>query len=90
MAKNYYEAQNFILDNIQIVDYISESVILKKKGAVYAGICPFHEEKTPSFFVSPSKGIWKCFGCGQGGNVIGFNMKNNSNSWKESIEEFSN
>ena len=53
-----------------IVDVISGYVTLKKKGSNYWGCCPFHNEKTGSFTVSPSKGIYKCFGCGKGGNAV--------------------
>ena len=62
-----------------IVDVISGYVKLTKKGSNYFGLCPFHNEKTPSFVVSPSKGVYKCFGCGKGGNargVVGFHMRN--------------
>lgn len=58
-----------------IVDIVSESVKLKKAGRSYSGLCPFHHEKTPSFSVSPDKQIYKCFGCGEAGNVISFVMK---------------
>ena len=58
-----------------IVDVVSENVKLKKTGRNYSGLCPFHHEKTPSFSVSPDKQIYKCFGCGEAGNVISFVMK---------------
>ena len=58
-----------------IVDVISESIPLKKKGKNYVGLCPFHNEKTPSFMVNQDKQIYHCFGCGEGGNVISFVMK---------------
>jgi len=64
-----------ILRNIDIVDYISKFVSLRKSGANWVGNCPFHKEKTPSFMVSDSKGIYKCFGCGKGGDVITFAME---------------
>ena len=60
-----------ILDTAQIVEVVGEFVQLKKRGANYVGLCPFHNEKTPSFSVSESKGIFKCFGCGKAGNEIG-------------------
>ena len=63
-----------ILDAANIVDVVSEFVTLRKRGVNYVGLCPFHNEKTPSFYVSPSKGICKCFSCGKGGNVIHFLM----------------
>lgn len=61
-----------LIDAIPIESYISRFVSLKKKGANFWGLCPFHNEKTPSFSVAPEKGIFKCFGCGKGGNVISF------------------
>lgn len=61
-----------ILSNIDIVDIISRYVPLKRSGSNYSGPCPFHNEKTPSFMVSPQKQIFKCFGCGKGGNVFTF------------------
>lgn len=61
-----------LLNAIPIESYIERVVALKKRGANYIGLCPFHSEKTPSFSVSPSKGIFKCFGCGKGGNLITF------------------
>jgi DNA primase len=59
-----------ILDAAQIVDVVSEFVTLRRRGVNYIGLCPFHNEKTPSFSVSPSKGLCKCFSCGKGGNVV--------------------
>ena len=61
-----------ILSNIDIVDIIGKYMPLKRSGSNFSGNCPFHNEKTPSFMVSPSKQIFKCFGCGKGGNVITF------------------
>ena len=60
---------------VDIGDVVSDYVTLKKKGANFFGLCPFHEEKTPSFSVNPSRGIYKCFGCGKGGNVFSFLME---------------
>ena len=57
-----------ILDAAQIVDIVSDFVTLRKRGVNYVGLCPFHDDKTPSFYVSPSKGLCKCFSCGKGGN----------------------
>ena len=70
-----------ILDAANIVDVISEFVTLRKRGVNYVGLCPFHNEKTPSFYVSPSKGICKCFSCGKGGNVIHFLMEHEQLSY---------
>ncbi|NOZ43865.1 MAG: hypothetical protein GXP45_01690 [bacterium] len=61
-----------ILQNVDIVDVIGKYVQLKRAGSNFSGKCPFHNEKTPSFMVSPQKQIFKCFGCGIGGNVITF------------------
>lgn len=61
-----------VLDAANIVDVVSQFVTLRKRGVNYVGLCPFHNEKTPSFYVSPSKGICKCFSCGKGGNAIHF------------------
>ena len=58
-----------------IVDIVGEFVDLKKSGKEYKARCPFHEERTPSFYVVPDKGFYKCFGCGESGNVFGFLMK---------------
>ena len=64
-----------LIDRCNIVDVVSSYVRLKKTGANYLGLCPFHNEKTPSFTVSAEKQLYKCFGCGAGGNVIGFVMQ---------------
>ena len=64
-----------ITNRIDIIDVVGEFVKLKKRGANYLGLCPFHGEKTPSFTVSPSKEIYKCFGCGRSGNTITFLME---------------
>ena len=64
-----------LIDRCNIVDVVSSYVRLKKAGANYLGLCPFHNEKTPSFTVSPEQQLYKCFGCGAGGNVIGFVMQ---------------
>jgi len=61
-----------ILSSVDIVDVISRHVQLKRSGSNFSGCCPFHHEKTPSFMVSPQKQIFKCFGCGKGGNVFTF------------------
>ncbi len=74
-----------ILDATQILDVVSSFVDLKKRGVNYLGLCPFHNEKTPSFTVSPAKGIFKCFGCGEGGNAIYFLMKHEHYSYVEAL-----
>lgn len=70
-----------ILDAANIVDVVSEFVTLRRRGVNFVGLCPFHNEKTPSFYVSPSKGICKCFSCGKGGNVIHFLMEHEQMSY---------
>ena len=74
-----------ILDTAHIEDVVQEFVSLKKRGVNYIGLCPFHNEKTPSFTVSPSKGIFKCFGCGKGGNAVNFIMEHESLSYPEAL-----
>ncbi|WP_273497546.1 DNA primase [Peptoniphilus rhinitidis] len=75
-----------IRDRADIVDLIGGYVDLKRSGSNYMGLCPFHSEKTPSFSVSPSKGIFKCFGCGVGGDVITFIMKRENLGFREAVE----
>ena len=75
-----------ILSRIDIIDIIGGFVKLKKRGANYLGLCPFHNEKTPSFTVSPSKEIYKCFGCGRSGNAISFVMEHEKYSYVEAIK----
>lgn len=74
-----------VADKNDIYDVISKSVHLKKAGSSYIGLCPFHHEKTPSFSVSPRRGIFKCFGCGVGGDVIRFVMKNEDLSFHDAV-----
>lgn len=74
-----------IMDTARIEEVVGEFVSLKKRGANYIGCCPFHNEKTPSFYVSPSKGIFKCFGCGKSGNVVGFLMEHEHYSYPEAL-----
>ena len=69
-----------------IVDIVGDYVTLKKKGVNYQACCPFHNEKTPSFVVSPSKGVYKCFGCGKGGNAVTFIMEHESVSFPEALK----
>ena len=76
---------NRILDAAQIVDVVSEFVTLRKRGVNYVGLCPFHDDKTPSFYVSPSKGLCKCFACGKGGNVVHFIMEHEQMSYPEAL-----
>ena len=79
-----------ILDAANIVDVVSEFVTLRRRGVNYVGLCPFHNEKTPSFYVSPSKGICKCFSCGKGGNAIHFLMEHEQMSFQDAAEWLAN
>ena len=74
-----------ILDSANISDVVSEFVTLKKRGVNQLGLCPFHNEKTPSFTVSPAKGIFKCFGCGKGGNSVNFIMELEQLSYPDAL-----
>ncbi len=74
-----------ILSRIDIIDIVSSFIKLKKRGSNYLGLCPFHNEKTPSFTVSPSKEIYKCFGCGRSGNSISFLMEHEKYSYVEAL-----
>lgn len=69
-----------------IYDIVKEFVTLKKAGANYKGLCPFHDEKTPSFIVSPSKQLFKCFSCGEGGDAVGFIMKHEQMTYPEALK----
>lgn len=80
------ETVNRILDAAQIVDVVSDFVTLKKRGANHIACCPFHNEKTPSFSVSASKGIYKCFGCGKSGTAVGFVMEHENMSYTEALK----
>jgi len=79
------ETTERIIETAEITDVIQDFVNLKKRGTNYLGLCPFHSEKTPSFTVSPSKGIFKCFGCGKGGNAINFIMEHEHLSYPEAL-----
>ena len=84
---SYQQAVEQIKNSLDIVDVVSKYVVLKKTGRNYQGLCPFHNEKTPSFVVTPDKQIFKCFGCGEGGDVLTFLMKINNQTFAEVIEE---
>lgn len=86
-GNTYQDVVTQIKDRLDIVDVVSKVVILKKSGGNYWGCCPFHNEKTPSFSVSPAKQIYKCFGCGEGGDTLSFLMKTNNQSFAEVIKE---
>ena len=70
-----------------IVDIVSSRIKLQKKGSSYFGLCPFHNEKSPSFSVSPNKQMFYCFGCGEGGNVFSFLMKYDNLTFSEALKE---
>ena len=74
-----------IMDAARIEEVIGDFVSLKKRGANHIGCCPFHNEKTPSFYVSPSKGIYKCFGCGEAGDVVAFLKKHEHYTYPEAL-----
>ena len=75
-----------IYASADIVEVINDYVTLKKKGVNYQACCPFHNEKTPSFVVSPSKGLYKCFGCGKGGNAVSFVMEHENITYPEALK----
>lgn len=79
-----------IKDKLDVLDVVSKDVILKKSGGNYWGLCPFHKEKTPSFSVNPAKGIYKCFGCGEGGDALSYLMKTRNIDFKDLIKELAN
>ncbi|MBR4826511.1 MAG: DNA primase [Bacteroidales bacterium] len=76
---------NLILDTARIEEVVGDFVTLKRRGANYVACCPFHNEKTPSFYVSPAKGIYKCFGCGKSGSAVGFVMEHEHSSYVEAL-----
>jgi len=88
MANSFEELVTQIKDRLDILDVVSQQVILKKNGSHYWGLCPFHKEKTPSFSVNPALGIYKCFGCGAGGDAITFIMKTQNKEFIEVIREY--
>lgn len=80
------EVVDRIIAAADIVEVISDYVTLKRKGANYQACCPFHNEKTPSFVVSPAKGLYKCFGCGKAGNAVSFVMEHESMTYPEALK----
>ena len=87
MGISYEEVISQIKDRLDIVEVVSRKVVLKKSGANYWGLCPFHNDKKPSFCVSPTKGIYKCFSCGAGGDALSFILKTENKDFKELIIE---
>ena len=76
-----------IRDRIDIAEIVGQTVTLKRAGTSLKGLCPFHQEKTPSFNVVPHKGIFHCFGCGEGGDVFKFVMKTRGVEFVEAVKE---
>lgn len=79
-----------VVESSDIVDIVGENIRLNKRGRNFIGLCPFHQEKTPSFIVSPDKNIYKCFGCGKGGNSISFLMDYHSYTFNEALIQLAN
>ncbi|MBA2382957.1 MAG: DNA primase [Chloroflexi bacterium] len=75
-----------VKNKLSVVDVVGETVQLKKAGSTFKGLCPFHGEKTPSFTVTPVRDSWKCFGCGEGGDIFSFVMKRDSLSFPEALK----
>jgi len=87
VANSFDEVISLIKDRLDIVDVVSQYVVLKKTGANYWGICPFHNDSKPSMSVSPSKGIYKCFSCGTGGDALNFLVRIQNREYKDVIFE---
>ena len=87
MSGTWDELIQDIKSRLDIVDVVSQQVVLKKRGNSYWGLCPFHKDKNPSFCVTPSMGIYKCFACGEGGDAIKFIMKTKNQEFREVIED---
>ncbi|HET7703878.1 MAG TPA: DNA primase, partial [Candidatus Limnocylindrales bacterium] len=75
-----------VKNKLRVVDVVGETVQLKKAGSTFKGLCPFHGEKTPSFTVTPARDSWKCFGCGEGGDIFSFVMKRDGLSFPEALK----
>src|SRR5918992_5266618 len=76
-----------IKSKLTVVEIVGETVVLKRAGAAYKGLCPFHGEKTPSFVVSPDRETWHCFGCGDGGDIFSFVMRRDGLDFKEALSQ---
>src|SRR5262245_16936765 len=83
----YNSAVKEIKERVSILTLIENFVSLKKAGKSHMGLCPFHEEKTPSFHVSEDRGVFHCFGCGAGGDIFGFLMQHKKLTFPEALEE---
>lgn len=79
-----------IIDTVQILEVVGDFVNLKRSGSIFKGNCPFHQEKTPSFVVNPNKNIFKCFGCGKGGDAVNFIMEHEKMSYPEALKYLAN
>ena len=86
-TSSYEEVVSLIKDRLDIVDVVSDYVTLKKSGANYWGKCPFHNDTKPSMSVSPTKGIYKCFSCGAGGDALHFLVKIQNREYRDVIRE---
>ena len=75
-----------VRDKARIEDVIGQYVTLKRQGTTLKGLCPFHDERTPSFYVTPSRHMYKCFGCGEGGDVIDFVQRIDAVGFTEAVE----
>ena len=75
-----------IIETARVEEVVGEFVTLRKRGVNLLGLCPFHNEKTPSFTVSPAKGIYKCFGCGKAGNAVNFIMEHEHYTYPEALK----
>lgn len=85
MARIDQETVQRILDTADIVDVVSDFVKLRRSGANYKGLCPFHNERTPSFSVNKARNICKCFSCGKGGSPVNFIMEHEQMSYQEAL-----
>src|SRR3954470_24983571 len=86
MPSERVDGKSIVLQASDIVALIGQTVSLKKRGKDYLGLCPFHQEKTPSFHVSPTKQFFYCYGCKAGGNAIDFVMKRDRVEFKEALD----
>src|SRR5690349_9616996 len=75
-----------IKSKLSVLEVVGETVQLKRAGSAYKGLCPFHAEKTPSFVVTPDRETWRCFGCGEGGDIFTFVMRRDGLDFREALE----